>query len=135
MSNVFEDVPLTWEGVTYTIPSNRIMGAIARIEDVMTLHELSTIRDPRKIKLSHLAQAYGTALRYAGCKVSDEEVYTTMFGKGDIASVAQSIVLGLLVMMTPPSIGKAEVKRAASNPTSGGEQSSQSASSSPSTGS
>ncbi len=110
---VFEDVTLTWEGASYLIPSNRVMGAIARIEDVLTLYELAEASKGRGIKLSHLAQAFATALRYAGATITDEEVFQGLFANANTSATAQNVILGLLALMTPPNISREAIKKAA----------------------
>jgi len=98
---VFEDITLSWGGQTYTIPSDRVMPAIARVEEIVTLVEL--IEMSKKPRLSVIAEAYATVLRLAGASVTTEEVYAGMFSgaQGQIA-VAGSL-RGLLSMMIPPS--------------------------------
>lgn len=81
------------------------MGAIARIEDVLTLKEIHDAASMRgTVKLARVASAYGAVLRYAGAKVTDEEIYSGMFG-GEGAGqqrITESLTT-LLAMMIPPS--------------------------------
>lgn len=95
---IFEDITLTFGGEDYTIPSNGVMRLIAKIEDVISLQELTT-----QPKMSKLAEAYTVALVYAGCKkVKIEDVYATLFGEGGRENVEGSITT-LIKMMVPPS--------------------------------
>lgn len=100
--SVFDDITLTWKGESYTIPSDRVMGAIARIEDRITLVELE--RAGWNVPLSKISQGYGTALRYAGCRVTDDEVYAAMFEDSDTVSTAKQAIDTLLMLMMPPKI-------------------------------
>nr|BDD44161.1 hypothetical protein 28 [bacterium] len=94
---IFEPVTLTYSGEDYTIPRDEILQVIAMIEDVVTLGELS---GGGKVPMAKLAMAYGLALRHAGAKVSDEEVYSSLFAEGQ--HNATQAVTGLLAMMIPP---------------------------------
>lgn len=100
---LFDDVSLTWKGREYVIPRNRVMGAIARVEDVLTLHELLVIQTRGGTPYAKLSAAYGTVLRYAGAKVEDEDVYAGMF-KAETSGEIGGAVVNLLHMMLPPGI-------------------------------
>jgi hypothetical protein len=100
---IFNDVGLGWDGADYTIPPNRVLGAIAEIEQVITLSEIAAYHQRGTAPMAKLAQAFGTALRYAGAKVDDDEVYAGMIRGGDSQSVAIASVTTLLQMMLPPA--------------------------------
>lgn len=102
MSGIFEPVVLTWQGSEYEIAPDRIMGAIAKIEDVITLKELGEYAMKGDAPLAKLSMAYSAVLRYAGCKVSDAEVYQAMFDSGNSVSIL-GCINALLAMMIPPS--------------------------------
>lgn len=104
---IFEDIKIEWDGDEYVVPSNRVMGAIARVEEFVTLKELSEFsQKPEGAKYAKLSQAYGTLLRYAGAKVEDEEVYEAMFPKNsadeDFRARLYAALGGLLKTMLPP---------------------------------
>lgn len=101
--SIFEPIKLTWDKNVYEIPADKVLGAITRIEDVLTLKEIHDAVSARgAVSISRVAQAYGTVLRYAGAKVTDEEVYADMFvGKADGSTVMNSVQT-LLLMLTPP---------------------------------
>ena len=94
---VFSEVKITWKGEDYVVPPERVMRLIATIEDVVTIEELMTPR----LKRGKIAEAYGAALRFAGAKVHDEEVYTTLFGAEAMVSTLAAID-GLMKMIIPP---------------------------------
>jgi hypothetical protein len=98
----FDAVTLSWEGRDHTIPANRVLGAIARIEDVVTLEELSRYGERGTMPLAKLAMAYGAVLRYAGANVKDDEVFTGMFSDGQKQSDLVTALMSLLTMMLPP---------------------------------
>lgn len=101
----FIDFPLAWHGKDLTIPANRVMGAIARVEDFVTLGELQESARRRAVPLGKISQAYAALLNYAGAReVTAEEVYVGMFGDSAGANVQhiQEACLGLMSLMLPP---------------------------------
>lgn len=111
----FEDVVLTWGGEEFTIPADQQMRLIAVIEDALLDHTgipavaiLSRRGGPSQ---SRLSSAYAAALRHAGAKVTDEEIYLTL--QADIADQSvevqnkiQAATLGLLAILSPPMMSK-----------------------------
>ena len=69
--SLFEPVTLTWKGQEYVVKPDQVMYLIAIVEDKITLRQLSS----GDVPFSRTAQAFGAALRYAGAKVNDDEVY------------------------------------------------------------
>lgn len=102
----FDDIKLGWGGKVYTIPARKALGAIARIEQVITLKELTQFAQRETAPMAMLAQAYGSVLRYAGADVTDEDIYTGMFGAAgqDVSAVIAEAVQTLMLMMIPPAI-------------------------------
>lgn len=94
----FSDVTLEFNGEKYTVPGSNLLPLIARIEGVITLAELIDCERPSNAKL---AMAYGQALRFAGAKVGDEELYLSIFQEGGAQKMAGA-VSGLLSLMIPP---------------------------------
>ena len=108
--SLFQPLVLNWEGRDYTIPSDRVMGAIAVVEEVITLGELARVSQSGNVNISKLARAYSVLITYAGAtNASWEVVYKSMFqGNQQVALLA---VRSLLVMMMPPgTIQLGEVK-------------------------
>jgi len=100
---VFDDVTFEWDGKPYTIPANKLLGAIARVENVVTIGELLETQTTRgTVKMAVLARAFGELLRYAGCKVTDDEVYLGMFGGN--SGAAQAALMAVIGLMVPPSV-------------------------------
>lgn len=101
--SIFEDVKIRWEDKEYVIPSNRVMGAIALIEEHVTLRELGEGLHTKSVPLVKLSRAYGSVLRYAGAKdITDEFIYGALFKKGIADGAAVNSIMGLLAMMIPP---------------------------------
>lgn len=101
--SVFEPVTLGWDGKEYTIPSDRILGAIARIEEHITLAEINNDGVNRKtIRMVPVARAYASVLRYAGADAKDDDVYESMFMTGNTSNVMADALTMLMGMMVPP---------------------------------
>lgn len=105
--SIFNPVPIGWEGQDYVIAAERVMGAIAVIENVVTLHELQRFAARGTAPMATLAMAYGAVLRYAGARVTDEQVYAGMLGPGAKAPDIGAAIAGLLQMMIPPNLAPA----------------------------
>jgi hypothetical protein len=100
--SIFEEVSLKWGDQEYKIEPTKVMGAIAKIEEVITLKELLDYFQKGDAPIVKLSMAFGSVLRYAGARVTDEEVYAGMFEDGLQDSIVASIY-NLLFMMVPPS--------------------------------
>lgn len=108
--SIFNSVTLTWKNKEYTIPPTQVLRAIAIVEDQVTLHELMQYQSRGTVPLSKLSGAFASVLRFAGAKVTDEEVYAAMF-TGDGAASTGTAISALLLMMVPqniPSSGSTE---------------------------
>lgn len=110
---IFDDIKLGWNGRNFVIAANRVMGALARVEDVVTLHELQAFAARKTAPMAKLAMAYGTVLRYAGCTVSDDEVYRSIVRGNEGGIGVMTAIAGLLSMMIPPAREDEEPKKAA----------------------
>jgi len=111
---MFEPYELRWRGTTYQIPANRMLGAIASAEEVITLAELARAMQQSAPPLTRIARAYGAVLRYAGAKVTDEEVYIGMFEDpgADVLAAAS----GLLALMVPPNAAERAQRKGGEGP-------------------
>jgi hypothetical protein len=105
---VFNPIELEWNGDKFVIPSDRVFGAIARVESVeiegagATIPELVRVSQRRgTVKTTVLAAAFGELLRYAGADVTNDEVLRGMF-VADTAISAQDALLTLMTLMIPP---------------------------------
>jgi hypothetical protein len=103
----FEDVTLKWAGVEYTIPADSMMRAIMLIEEWFTLEDLHM--KSVHLKRAKISAAFAAVLRYAGAKVTDEEVYAGMFKKG-VANTTIAAVTALSMMMVPADAIEAAAK-------------------------
>jgi hypothetical protein len=106
----FEDVVLLWQGQEYRVPANSQMMLIAKVEDAVSRdtgqQALAVMLRPEGPPYSRLAAGYATALRYAGARVSDEEVYLALqqgiADQDGAETVFRDQVLGLLALLSPP---------------------------------
>jgi len=101
---VFRDLELEWRGTVYKVKAHRVMGAISRIEEVVTLPELREYALRNTAPLAKLSMAFGAVLRYAGANVSDEEVYAaSMEDAGGNDSGVLVAVMAIMQIMIPPA--------------------------------
>ena len=96
-----QDIVLVWREVEYRIEAREVLPLIAKVEEILTLGEIYESSQKGTLPLAKLSMAYGTVLRYAGAKVTNEEVYSGMFLPGD-KKAAFVAVNALLTMMVPP---------------------------------
>ena len=97
-----EDVILTWKGEDYIIEARNVLMLIAKVEEHLTAFELYQASEKQTVPMAKAAMAYGAALRHAGARVSNEEVYEAMFEVGETNSIIQ-VINALLAMMVPPA--------------------------------
>ena len=121
---VFDDYPIAWNGKNYVIPAGAMLGAIARIEDVVTLQELFAYGLRGKAPMAKLARAYGAVLRYAGAALTDEEVYKGIVTGDQPHEAVVNAINGLLGMMLPPSMWEAGKEHKPGNSRKGARRSS-----------
>jgi hypothetical protein len=108
---IFEPITITWAGADYKIEPEKVMGAIATVEQVVTLSELAEMVQSGRIAFSKIATAFASVLRYAGAKVTNEDVYAGMFGE-DKSSAMQNLSLLLAMMVPPQAINAGKVQAA-----------------------
>lgn len=76
------DIVLNFRGGSYTIRETSAFDVAEQIEDIVTLGEITTWgRNPKFTKIS---RCFGAMLRFAGCIVTDQDVYKDM-----MASITQ----------------------------------------------
>jgi len=105
--SIFQDVVLVYDGSEYRVKARDVMTLIAKIEDVITIGELTS----GNVKFAKLAMGYGEALRFAGATVEDAAVYKSIYTAKGVVS-AQDAVGGLLALMIPSDIKPAKKKAA-----------------------
>lgn len=117
----FDDVTLEWGGKSYVIPANRQMMLIAKIEDALSgdsgAQALSVLLRSEGPPYSRLAAAFGTALRYAGAVVTDDEIYLSIMEdfaaqSADVTTKIQNAIFAVLSVIAPPFARSAPTKDA-----------------------
>lgn len=98
MGSIFEEFGITWQGVEYVVPPEKVMGLIEVVEDVITIEELHA---QSGLKRSKLSKAFAAIINYAGGKVTQEDVYNSLFLSDHGASLT-NIIQSLLILMIPP---------------------------------
>jgi hypothetical protein len=134
---IFDPVVVGWEGKDYKIPPFRVLGAIARVEEHLTLSNLQHMVTTGNIPLARVAAAYASVLQFAGLRITGDEVYGGILaGNGTVNSeTALMLVQGLLMMMLPKS-AKRQIEDALAStaePTEGDSGNSQASDSPPRT--
>ena len=99
---IFEEVRLAWKDDEIVIPANRVLSAIAVVEEQITFSELISCMQRAKPPLVAISKAFAGVLRFGGLRVTDEEVYAGMF-ETNVAERVIHAVNTLLMMMTPPA--------------------------------
>ena len=79
---IFQPIKLGWHSRDFIIPAERVLGAIAVVEEVMTFPEIVLMISGGHPNISKIARAYGAMLRYAGAGAADDEVYEGLFKPG-----------------------------------------------------
>ena len=100
---IFQDVTLAWKDEEFTIPGNKVLGAIAIVEEHITFTQMIDALGRGRLPLVAIAKAFAGVLRYAGASVTDDEAYEGMFVGGDLQKKVIDSINTLLVMMVPPS--------------------------------
>lgn len=99
---IFKPVIMGWKDRSYTLEPNKVMGAIAIVEEHITLHEMQQYAARGTAPLAKLSMAYAAVLNYIGAKdVSADEVYASIVSADD-AGIPIAIA-GLLKLMVPPA--------------------------------
>ena len=96
-----QDVTLIWKGIEYVIEAREVLPLIAKIEEHLTLVEIVEAAKKGTAPIAKLAIAYGAALRHAGARVTNDEVYSGMFS-GNSKKAATEAISALLALMVPP---------------------------------
>jgi hypothetical protein len=107
---MFKPVTLEWKGRPVVIPANRLLGAIAAVEEAVTFNELIEFSKRRAYPTARVAAAFGILLRYAGEDVTDEQIYAGLFGDPAVTMDAAAAIQLLMMMMVPPHLRNGKVE-------------------------
>lgn len=138
MTSIFDPIEIRWKGKEVNIPANRVLRAIAAIEEILPLDQVVKMAMTGHVHLAKCSMAYGAVLRYAGVEVTDEEVYARFVGVPTDAPQMVRTLQALLMMMLPRDMkeasagapsGKAPRRRASASSKKAGKSQSGEASS------
>ena len=133
MSSIFDPIEMRWMGKDVLIPANRVLRAIAAIEEILPLDQVVRMGVTGHVHIAKCSMAYGAVLRYAGVEVTDEEVYSRFVGVPAEAPEMVRTLQALLMMMLPRDLkgasadapkGKAVRRRASASSKKAGKSSS-----------
>lgn len=79
------DIVLNYGGKVWTIAENQAFAVGELVEEIVTIPELVTWG--QKMKFFKIARCYGAMLRFAGAKVTDEDVHATIIAEIAAAGV------------------------------------------------
>ena len=99
----FKEFRFTWAGTERVIPSDKVMSAIARVEEHVTLPELSQMAQGRGPKMMALSQALWELLNMTGQPVPLDEVYAGLFTDNKTAQQVSALATVLIMLMVPES--------------------------------
>lgn len=97
---LFDGVSFRWDGKTVAIPADRLLGALARLEEYVTLGELSSMGGGARY--GRIAQAFASVLRYAGVDADGEAVYAAMLAQPGAREAAGAAISALIENASPP---------------------------------
>ena len=110
--NKFDPIEVGWKGTVYVVKSDDVFGLLQSIENTMSpdqkVSAIDLLARPHRAHITKLAEAYTSALVYAGCRdVTRDEVLLSLnreVMKGGVEGFAALKILadGLLNMFFPP---------------------------------
>lgn len=106
---LFREIDIEWKGETYSFtPSMRLLHTIEAKNDLSVMRAVAELAEGRP-KLSAMSAIIGATLRFAGAKVSDEEVaQEIMYGPpDDVVRLYNGVVEALLPPAPDPGKQKA----------------------------
>ena len=87
------------------------MAVIDRLEDKINLVQLANRLSTGDIRFSHAAKLVSLLLAEAGEKVTQEEIYQSMFGDGDVDfNTVMGVISEMLIAIFPEPVKKPEAQ-------------------------
>jgi hypothetical protein len=78
---LMREINLIFKGITYTVSDKRAFALGEQVEEIMSLADISAFQ--KNPKMFKLAKAFATMLRFAGAKVTNEDVMQELVGGAD----------------------------------------------------
>lgn len=98
--SLFDGVTFQWGGKTVSLPPDRLLGALARLEEHVSLGELAAMG--HRVRYGRLARGVAAVLRYAGHHADPEAVYAAILTDPGARGAAGAAVAALLAVASPP---------------------------------
>lgn len=99
---LFQPFTIKYDGREITIPADKILQAIAVVEEVITFDELNRMYVTNNYKRAQLVKAFMALLNFAGDKTDAEAFYKSMYTKGEAMVAVMGTCQMLMVLMIPP---------------------------------
>jgi hypothetical protein len=96
---LFDGVSFHWDGRTVAIPPDRLLGALARIEEHITLDEMVRLDGTHHAKV---AEGFAAVLRHAGVEADGDAVYLALLPDPDARQAAYAAIGALIESTAPP---------------------------------
>lgn len=97
---LFDGVSFRWDGKTVTIPPDRLLGALARLEEVVPLGELAAMG--HRARHGKVSEAFAAVLRFAGIEADAETVFARTLLDGEARAEAHGAITALIQSAQPP---------------------------------
>ena len=113
VSSPFSNIHLAWQGKTFSIPATRVMGAIKRVEDHVTLGELQGAASRGSLKLGRIAAAGCTLglVEQNGIGIGTTGIQAKQNGHDQSSGKLSGLVRFNLDMAAKAGTGQAAVRR------------------------
>lgn len=114
----FSAVEMGWGGETFTVPAERAFALALQVEIAIVGERggsaIGHLLRPGGPTHGQLASGYGAALRFAGAKVSDEEIFLAIQDglvshDAAIEDGGRELILRLVAMISPPVATQAKL--------------------------
>jgi hypothetical protein len=96
---MFKEIEVVWGNETYVIPPKGVLKAIAVVEEHLTLNDLAISSQTGDVKLTQLSMAFGALLRHCGSRITDDEIYLSLF-RGDDETIRERMITSIQMLMT-----------------------------------
>ena len=97
---LFDGISFRWDGRTVAIPPDRLLGALARLEEVLPLRELAAMGD--RARHGKVSEAFAAVLCFAGADVEAETVFARTLLDGEARAQAHAAITALIQSAQPP---------------------------------
>jgi len=100
VASALDGVSFRWDGKTVTISPDRLLSALARLEEVVPLRELAAMG--HQARHGKVSEAFAAVLRFAGIGADAETVFARTLLDAEARAEAHAAVAGLIQSAQPP---------------------------------